>query len=100
MNKSISESMEIPNLWAVSAIEEIHESWKRNETVSDIALEVANSIRREELNTSVPLSDYEKKILLVGLFIGQKHGKSIALSSLPPEIKMLLQLKAQMEEGE
>lgn len=98
MSKSISESMEISDSWANWAIGEIQETWDRNETVSDTALEMANLVRKEELNTIVPLSDYEKKILLVGLFIGQRHGKSIAFHNLPPEIKMLLQLKAQMEE--
>jgi hypothetical protein len=63
-----------------------------------VALEVANFVRKEELNTIVPLSEYEKKILLVGLFVGQKHGKFLAISNLPPEIKMLLHLMEQMEE--
>jgi len=98
MNKSISESMEISDSWAESAIKEIQETWGRNETVSDVALEVANFVRKEELNTIVPLSEYEKKILLVGLFVGQKHGKFLAISNLPPEIKMLLHLMEQMEE--
>jgi hypothetical protein len=98
MNKSISESMEISDSWAESAIKEIQETWGRNETVADVALEVANFVRKEELNTIVPLSEYEKKILLVGLFVGQKHGKFLAISNLPPEIKMLLHLMEQMEE--
>ena len=50
--------------------QEVHSTFKAEETISDALLSICNQIRRDELDSPDNLSRYERKILLAGYLVG------------------------------
>lgn len=54
-----------------SLIETVNKNWKKCDTVSDLMLVSASEIKFEEFEVNdATLSDYEKKLVLLGMVVG------------------------------
>ena len=56
-------------------------AWEANESLSDVLLQIGRDLQDDELGTDVPLSDYEKKLLLAGWMTGRHQ----AIASMRPQ---------------
>lgn len=52
-------------------VKTVEERWKNSETISDVMLSSASDVKYEEFEvTDTSLSNYEKKLVLLGMVIG------------------------------
>lgn len=76
MAQSITEAIGVNEKWYEELHPKVIEGLKSKELVSDVISELADDVRTEcfgEVN-NVKLSDYEKKLLLVGYLVGLQRG--------------------------
>ena len=57
-------------------------AWESNESLGDVLLQIGRDLQDDELGTDVPLSDYEKKLLLAGWMTG-RHQARVSLRPQP-----------------
>ena len=54
----------------------VQDAWDANTTVSDALLQIGTEMQEDELATEVPLSAYEKRLVLAGYLAGRHHAKT------------------------
>ena len=77
MAQSITEAIGVNEKWYNELHPKVLEGLKSKELISDVINELADDVRTEcfgEVN-NVELSDYEKKLLMVGYLIGLTRGQ-------------------------
>lgn len=73
--KTITEAMGIEDGWTDKLTANLQKVSAENETISDFLEEMGRITREEELgDVRIPLSKYEKKLLLAGYFAGHSVG--------------------------
>lgn len=73
--ETISQGLGIPNSWFEDKAGRIIQIWKEHEKVSKALESLAQEIKDEEFETDIPVTDYEKKLILAGYVIG--HASSV-----------------------
>jgi hypothetical protein len=74
--ESIQKALGIPEKFATDAEEILQRLISEYEKVSEILIAAGEEIRTSELgDINVPLSTYEKKLLLIGFYLGSHIGK-------------------------
>jgi hypothetical protein len=75
--ETITQAMGIPDGFTDDLNEILNRLKNKHESVSGLVLDVAEEVRESSLGgIEVPLSEYEKKLLMVGFFIGHHTGAS------------------------
>ncbi len=69
--ETITQGLRIPDSWFDGKVENITRIWKKNEKVSEALEEMAQEIKNEEFETQIPVTEYEKKLILAGYVCGQ-----------------------------
>lgn len=69
-SETISQGLGIPNSWFEDKAGRVVEIWKEHDKVSDALEHLAQEIKDEEFETQIPVTDYEKKLMLAGYVIG------------------------------
>lgn len=69
--ETITQGLGIPDSWFDGKVEDITRIWKNNEKVSEALEEMAQEIKNEEFETQIPVTEYEKKLILAGYVCGQ-----------------------------
>lgn len=77
-SETISQGLGIPNSWFEDKAGRVVEIWKEHDKVSDALEKLAQEIKDEEFETQIPVTDYEKKLILAGYVIG--HASSVIQS--------------------
>ena len=76
--ETISQGLGIPNSWFEDKAGRVIEIWKDHDKVSGALEQLAQEIKDEEFETQIPITDYEKKLILAGYVIG--HASSVIQS--------------------
>jgi uncharacterized coiled-coil protein SlyX len=74
-DETISQGLGIPNSWFEDKAGRVVEIWKEYDKVSEALEHLAQEIKDEEFETQIPVTDYEKKLILAGYVIG--HASSV-----------------------
>ena len=74
-DETISQGLGIPNSWFEDKAGRVVEIWKDHDKVSEALEQLAQEIKDEEFETQIPVTDYEKKLILAGYVIG--HASSV-----------------------
>lgn len=74
-DETISQGLGIPNSWFEDKAGRVIEIWKEHDKVSEALEHLAQEIKDEEFETQIPVTDYEKKLILAGYVIG--HASSV-----------------------
>lgn len=74
-SETISQGLGIPNSWFEDKAGRVVEIWKEHDKVSEALEHLAQEIKDEEFETDVPVTEYEKKLMLAGYVIG--HASSV-----------------------
>jgi hypothetical protein len=69
--ETITQGLGIPDSWFDGKVDDITRIWKENEKVSEALEEMAQEIKNEEFETRIPVTEYEKKLILAGYVCGQ-----------------------------
>lgn len=77
-NETISQGLGIPNSWFEDKAGRVVEIWKEHDKVSEALEHLAQEIKDEEFETEIPVTDYERKLILAGYVIG--HASSVIQS--------------------
>lgn len=72
--ETITQGLGIEDSWFESKVEDVIKSWKTHELVSDALKEIAQDIKDQEFETEIPVTEYEKKLVLAGYMAGQVPG--------------------------
>jgi S-adenosylmethionine synthetase len=75
-NETITQGLGIEDSWFENKVEDITRIWKKNEKISEALEEMAQIIKDEEFETVIPVSEYEKKLILAGYVCGQAAGQA------------------------
>jgi len=70
---TITEGLGLPNEIFVQTRDIVQEHWGNSSTVSEALEDIARGIQEEDLGTDVPLSTYEKRLILAGYITGRHH---------------------------
>jgi hypothetical protein len=87
---TIPECLGLRREWADEITETCMNAWSAHDTVSGTIEDVAKSVQREHFDTSVPLTEYEMKLIFAGVCIGQTKGKLDLVSKMPEPLKILV----------
>jgi hypothetical protein len=105
--QTIAEALNLSEEWAVVNRLRVEKSSERNNSVSDTMLECIENIRNEEMGeTSAPITNYERKIAMMGFHLAQEmmSNKMHAIQSIPMGIgsigSLLQALKKFRDEAE
>jgi hypothetical protein len=78
---TITSALGLPRSAFEQTLDMVLDAWEANESLSDVLLQIGRDLQDDELGTSVPLSDYEKKLLLAGWMTGRHQ----AMASMRPQ---------------
>lgn len=91
----ISECLGLESEWVDEITETSKDAWIAHDTVSGTIESVAKDVQREHFGTSVPLTEYEMKLIFAGVCIGQIKGKIDLISGLPEPLQMIVGMHLQ-----
>ena len=72
---TITEGMAIPDSQAEHLVKIAKEAIDACDTKSDALLYIGDAIKAEEFGNSVPLGDYERKLIFTGFVVGEMLAK-------------------------
>ena len=98
--QTITEALGLPDSWIEESREKLIEIWNANERISDALERIGESIKVEEFDCEIPLSIYEKKLILSGWILGRETANG-EISSKMKFLELLMKgMEAQREEDE
>ena len=68
---TITQGLGIKDSWFENKVDEVIQIWKENDLVSEALEEICQGIKDEEFGTRIPVTEYEKKLILIGYMTGQ-----------------------------
>lgn len=86
----ISACLGLSEEWTEEITETSKDAWMNHDTVSGTIEAVAKGVQREHFDTSIPLTEYEKKLIFAGVCIGQIKGKIDLIHPLPEPLQAIL----------
>ena len=78
---SLTSALGLPRSAFEQTLDMVLGAWESNESLGDVLLQIGRDLQDDELGTDVPLSDYEKKLLLAGWMTGRHQ----AIASMRPQ---------------
>lgn len=92
-SETIFKAMGIAEDWANECFEFVKTTYEAEDTLSEVMLKSMTNVRDESLgigvNSDIPLTDYERKLVLVGFLIGRHKGEQIANGLIETILKKL-----------
>jgi hypothetical protein len=92
-SETIFKAMGIAEDWANECADFVKTTYEAEDTLSKVMLKSMTNVRDESLgidaNSDIPLTDYERKLVLVGFLIGKHKGEQIADTFIKTIIKKL-----------
>ena len=85
---TITQGLGIEDAWFDRKVDEVIKIWKKNTLVSEALEEISQGIKDEEFETQIPVTEYEKKLILIGYMVGQ--ASSIMENDPEERLKSLL----------
>ena len=92
-SETIFQAMGIADDWANECYDFVKTTYEEEKTISDVMLKSMTNVRDESLgitaDSDIPLTDYEKKLVLVGFLIGKQKASHVAGDFVRTIIKKL-----------
>lgn len=92
-SETIFQAMGIADDWANECYDFVKTTYEAEDTLSEVMLKSMVNVRDESLgidvNSDIPLTDYERKLVLVGFLIGRHKGEQIANNLIETILKKL-----------
>lgn len=93
---TITQGLGIEDAWFDKKVDEVIQIWKKNTLVSEALEEICQEVKNEEFETQIPVTEYEKKLILIGYMVGQ--ASSIMESERTERLKGVLAMMTKMLE--
>ena len=94
MSETIFEAMGLTDNWGKMSHDSVEKIFEAEPLISDVMLKSMANVRDESLgikpNSDIPLTEYERKLVVTGFFIGKFMGAKLAngiLSHIMKKIK-------------
>jgi hypothetical protein len=79
---SLTSALGLPRSAFEQTLDMVRGAWESNESLSYVLLQIGRDLQDDELGTDVPLSNYEKKLLLAGWMTG-RHQTKVSMRQQP-----------------
>lgn len=92
-SETIFQAMGIADDWANECYDFVKTTYEAEDTLSEVMLKSMANVRDESLgidvNSDIPLTDYERKLVLVGFLVGRHKGEQMANNLIETILKKL-----------